>query len=156
MKLMSLSLRYVATDEILEALASSKSCGYACEKGNKNHSTNFGTLRFVDVAFSPQLTDSSVKALVQRASLLERINLRGCKSISGLCYNEIPIELAHRRCGIGTGHNDTRPPQASCASSSWTTRIHDHTMSTTKKRKGDNIFHLIATTTTTHPKSTPT
>ena len=80
------SMRYCASDAIIMALAESEStCG--------------GKLRLVDIAFSTKVTDVAVKMLVRNASALERINMRGCKGISGECYNNIPVYLERRRRG---------------------------------------------------------
>lgn len=105
------SLRYCASDEILVALAESES---ACS----------GQLRLVDIAFSTKVTDASVKALVRNAPSLERINMRGCKGISGESYNNIPIYLERRRRG------ETGPEEALEIDASFSTR------------KGDNLFYF--------------
>ena len=47
-----------------------------------------GSLRYVDCAFSAALTDVAVVALVNAAPKLERLNLRGCQSVSPVVYNE--------------------------------------------------------------------
>ncbi|KAL7441230.1 hypothetical protein ACHAXM_007732 [Skeletonema potamos] len=80
------SLRYCASNAIIMALAESES---ACS----------GQLRLVDIAFSTMVTDASVKLLVRNSPALERINMRGCKGISGECYNNIPVYLERRRGG---------------------------------------------------------
>ncbi len=105
------SLRYSATDAIIVALAESESaCG--------------GQLRLVDIAFSTKVTDASMKLLVRNAPALERINMRGCKGISGECYNNIPIYLERRRRG------ETVPEEAFEVDESFSTR------------KGDNLFYF--------------
>ena len=67
-----------------------------------------GTLRLVDCAFSAALGDRGVEALVRAAPRLERVNLRGCKSVLAACYNQTPITLALRgqRRGGGGGGGD--------------------------------------------------
>ena len=105
------SLRYCASDGILLALVDSES---ACS----------GKLRLVDIAFSTKVTDASVKALVRNAPSLERINMRGCKGISGESYNNIPIYLERRRRG------ETDPEEALETDASFSTR------------KGDNLFYF--------------
>jgi len=105
------SLRYCASDAIIVALAESESaCG--------------GKLRLVDIAFSMKVTDVSVKLLVRNAPALERINMRGCKGISGECYNNIPIYLERQRRG------ETDPGEALEIDASFSTR------------KGDNLFYF--------------
>jgi len=128
----SLSLRYIATDEILQGLASSVS---ARER-----------LKLVDVAFSVQLSDKPVHGLIQKALNLQRLNLRGCKSISSECYNNTPIVLQQReqkqasikpKQDQNATCNETRKEAGptSCAKS-------PAASSTFKKRKGDNMFYF--------------
>ena len=81
----TLSLRYVATDHMLMALSQSISARES--------------LRLIDVAFSTEVTDTAVDALVQGASKLERFNLRGCKKVSVECYNKVPVLLLKRMSG---------------------------------------------------------
>jgi len=81
----SLSLRNIATSEMLLALAGSESAA--------------NTLRLVDVSFSQKVTDEACAALVKSAKHLERFNLRGCRSVSAECYNTIPILLQRRKSG---------------------------------------------------------
>lgn len=78
------SLRYCASDAIITALADSQSA-------------RSGQLRLVDIAFSIKVTDESVKLLARNGPVLERINMRGCKGITGECYNNIPVYLERRR-----------------------------------------------------------
>jgi hypothetical protein len=104
----TVSLRYVATDHMLMALS---------------HSTSAReSLRFIDVAFSSEVTDTALGALVQSASKLERINLRGCTKVSVECYNKLPVLLLNRMSGTVDGQSSTDR----------------------KARKGDNIFSFVA------------
>jgi len=109
----TLSLRYVATDDILLALSESESARE--------------TLRLLDVAFSTELTDVAVEALVQSAPNLERFNLRGCRGISIECYNKIPVLLMNRQSGYTSHDRESEPSTAD-----------------RKARKGDNIFSFVA------------
>lgn len=86
-RLESLSLRYVATDIMIRALADSEATKT--------------TMRLVDVSFSDDLKDEACEALVHSANKLERLNLRACTSISPALYNSIPVWLQHRRSGGG-------------------------------------------------------
>jgi hypothetical protein len=110
-----LSLRYVATDDILLALAESESARTS--------------LRLLDVAFSTELTDVAVETLVQSAPNLERFNLRGCKKVSVECYNKTPVLLMNR-------YNSTNNIQ--CVDDD------PETNGDRKARKGDNIFSFTA------------
>lgn len=82
------SLRYCASDAIIEAFADSQSA----RSGQ----------RLVDIAFT-KVTDESVKLLARNGPALERINMRGCKGITGECYNNIPVYLERRRRRRGSG-----------------------------------------------------
>lgn len=82
--LKSISLRYIANDDMIHALCVSPSA--------KN------TLQVLDAAFS-SLTDKAVESLIQTATRLERFNLRGCSTISSQCYNEVPFYLSKRLQG---------------------------------------------------------
>lgn len=106
------SLRYCASDAIIVALAESES---ACS----------GQLRLVDIAFSTKVTDASVKLLVRNAPALERINMRGCKGISGECYNNIPVYLERRRGGDAALEEALEMDESFPSS-----------------RKGDNLFYF--------------
>lgn len=111
----TLSIRYVATDDVLFALSESVSARE--------------TLRFIDVAFSTELTDTSVEVLIQSASKLERLNLRGCKKVSVECYNKVPVLLMNRQSGVSgcdSGRLQSNPGR--------------------KARKGDNVFSFVAAT----------
>lgn len=110
-KLRSLSLRYIATDEIIIALAAGGDSGE--------------TLHLIDASFSSRLTDRSVEILVNAASKLERFNLRACGSVSSACYNGVPLELEDRK-------NRSRA-NSGPFSVLGSTKTH-------LKRKGDNIF----------------
>jgi len=111
----TISLRYIATDEILNALAAS--------------SAAVAELHLVDIAFS-QVTDGAVEGLVRRAGNLERCNLRGCKGISGCCYNQVPIHLSRRVGEDETGHG-------------FSVQYGDDSNGKRKRRKGDNIFYFV-------------
>jgi len=109
------SLRYCASDAIIMALAQSQS--------SRN-----GQLRLVDIAFSVNVTDESVKLLVRNSPALERINMRGCKGITGECYNNVPVFLERRRSrgGSAAGEEEVLAMDDSFPSS----------------RKGDNLFYF--------------
>jgi hypothetical protein len=110
--LRSISLRYIATDDILVALAASKAAL---------------SLQLVDISFSHDVTDGSVECLVNRAIRLERCNLRGNKSISGDCYNQVPIHLSRRNGSDEVLDN-------------FSIKKDDKDR---KRRKGDNIFYFV-------------
>lgn len=112
--LRSVSLRYVATDEIIIALVAGGDSG--------------DTLRLIDASFS-SLTDRSVEILVNAASKLERFNLRACGSVSSACYNSVPLELEDRK-------NRSRANRGPFSVLGWT--------KTHLKRKGDNIFFFAS------------
>jgi len=95
-----------------------------------------GTLRLVDCAFSAALGDRGVEALVRAAPRLERVNLRGCKSVSVACYNQTPITLAlrgQRRGGGGGGGGAEQGRGEGRAESG-----------RSKARKGDNMFFFTS------------
>ena len=140
-RLESLSLRYVATNNLLDELAKSTSaCGLGNMEGTVRESPS---LQLLDVAFSRALEDSSVNHLVAAAPQLERLNLRGCTAISGSCYNRIPVLLTERRhrqqheVGIKTRDESGAP-------SGQTELVDELSMdrSTRQRRKGDNIFYF--------------
>ena len=108
------SLRYSGSDAIITALADSQSA-------------RSGELRLVDIAFSIKVTDEPVKLLARNGPALERINMRGCKGITGECYNNIPVYLERRRRRRGSGGE---------------TGCEDEEMdeSFPSSRKGDNLF----------------
>jgi hypothetical protein len=108
------SLRRVATDEVLSGLAQSESAST--------------TLRWVDAAFSQELTDKGVNALVDATVRLERLNLRSCPRVSSQCYNQTPIRLVQRKNATGT---------------------------TASGRKGDNLFHLLSPEDAHKPRKRP-
>ena len=111
----SLSLRYVATNTIILALAESEA--------------SKTTLRYLDVSFSEDLGDEACETLVNSAIHLERLNLRACRNVSTALYNSIPVWLQNR-------HNDcsstpfTCNPSIAIASSQLT------------RRKGDVMFQF--------------
>jgi hypothetical protein len=112
-----LSLRYVASDDVLLALAES----IAAKE----------TLRLVDTSFSSELTDESCEVLVNAARHLERLNLRACSSVSAACYNAIPVELQQRKKPIGED-DDYHSEESFSVSKA----------SVSQNRKGDNIFYF--------------
>ena len=97
-----------------------------------------GTLRLVDCAFSAALGDRGVEALVRAAPRLERVNLRGCKSVSAACYNQTPITLALRgqRRGGGGGGGGGGAEQGREEGRAESGR--------SKARKGDNMFFFTS------------
>ena len=140
-RLESLSLRYVATNNLLDELAKSASaCGLRSLEGTV---TEPPSLQLLDVAFSRALEDSSVNHLVSTAPQLERLNLRGCTGISGLCYNRIPVLLMERRhrqqheVGIKT-RDEPGAPSGQTAVENYLSMD----TSTRQRRKGDNIFYF--------------
>lgn len=108
------SLRYCASDAIITALADSQSA-------------RSGQLRLVDIAFSIKVTDESVKLLARNSPALERINMRGCKGITGECYNNIPVYLERRRRRGGSGGETVCEEE-------------EMDESFPSSRKGDNLF----------------
>jgi len=152
--LRNISLRHMATDAMLHALAkadalhggsdvragtgtgtgtgtgSSTVVMNNCGVGIGNGSTYVPPLMLVDLSFS-HVTDGPLEELVRRAKRLERCNLRGCKGISGSCYNQVPIHLSKVHVGvkdqefaIDYGSDDGNEQK--------------------KKRKGDNIFFFVS------------
>ena len=117
--LASLSVRNVAEDLMLHSLAGSPAAAR--------------TLCLVDCAFSSKLSDAAVEALVQAAPRLQRMNLRGCTSVSTSCYNRTPITLSARSADTGAVASESAnalpvaPGEASC-----------------KMRKGDNVFFFTS------------
>lgn len=108
------SLRYCASDAIITALADSQSA-------------RSGQLRLVDIAFSVNVTDESVKLLARNGPALERINMRGCRGITGECYNNIPVYLERRRRRGSGGETGCEDEEMDAFPSS---------------RKGDNLFYF--------------
>lgn len=85
-----LSLRYVATDEVLQILATQQQHG----------------LQMLDVSFSPAVTHSAVQVLVEHCGALERCHLRGCRQVPFSVQRKIYAVLrdraaAHRTIGAG-------------------------------------------------------
>ena len=116
--LASLSLRGVATDGMLHSLAAAVG-------------TN---LRLADCAFSKDITDAGVNALVQGAPRLQRMNLRGCDSISAECYNITPITLLERsRAQSADGASGAAAAAAPAAAA-------EAASPAKMRRKGDNMF----------------
>jgi hypothetical protein len=115
--LQTLSLRYVATDDVLRALAGSVAAKES--------------LRLVDISFSSNVTDQSCEDLVNAAPHLERLNLRACSSISASCYNTVPVELQQRK-------TRTDDSEQKLFSISKIPAFHN--------RKGDNIFYFAGST----------
>lgn len=112
----SLSLRYVATNTIIPALAESEA--------------SKTTLRFLDVSFSEDLGDAACEALVNSAIHLERLNLRACKNVSAALYNTIPIWLQNR------SNDDSVSTPFTCNTSMTSSS------SQTSRRKGDVMFQF--------------
>lgn len=78
-QLVSLSLRYVATEPVIKALADSEA--------------SKTTLRFLDGSHSVDLNDEACEKLVNASIYLEVFNLRACRSVSTALYNSVPIWL---------------------------------------------------------------
>lgn len=137
--LASLSLRNIAKELTLLRLAASPAAAR--------------TLRLVDCAFSADMSDAAVEALVQAAGArLQRINLRGCTSVSTSCYNQTPITLM-TRCSAKDKDKETEPEPAAGSTSTCTMRSHaeDGTpfespepVTGCKLRKGDNVFFFTS------------
>ena len=73
---------------------------------------------------------------MRAAPRLERVNLRGCKSVSAACYNQTPITLAlrgQRRGGGGGGGGAEQGRGEGRAESG-----------RSKARKGDNMFFFTS------------
>lgn len=118
----TLSLRYVATDAVIRALADSEA------------SKTRPTLRFVDASFSEGLTDEPCECLVNSAIYLERFNLRACGSVSSAVYNGIPVWLQNR---INRDDNDNAV--------AFSVAFSERTTSTSQsRRKGDVVFHAVS------------
>lgn len=111
----TLSLRYVATDEALLAISQSVA--------------GRTSLRFLDVSFSPGLSDAPCEALVDAAPRLERLNLRACSNVSAGIYNGTPITLSQRISGRDV---------------SLSSEYADDLTRTRSRRKGDNMFFFCA------------
>ena len=108
-------------------------CSSTAEDGHVG--AHVGTnLRLADCAFSKDITDAGVNALVQGAPRLQRINLRGCDSISAECYNITPITLLERsRAQSADGASGAAAAAAPAAAVK--------AASPSKmRRKGDNMF----------------
>ena len=158
MRLESLSLRYVATNNLINQLAKSKSACGGSSVGGEHHPPS---LQLVDVAFSRELQDHSVQGLITVAYRLERINLRGCANISGQCYNQTPVLLAERQRRLQQQQqqvtkNGVIAPTTSRGSTvskdgsssmmtDYVTTSQDKDDEPThhSRRKGDNIFYFI-------------
>ncbi|GBG61074.1 hypothetical protein CBR_g18666 [Chara braunii] len=65
------------------------------------------SLRSIDLAFSSNVKDDPVEAMIQRCTELVRCNLRGCKKISGLLFNSINRTMHARRAVLGLASPDT-------------------------------------------------
>jgi hypothetical protein len=118
--LASLSLRYVATDFMINALAESNAAA--------------SSLYLLDVAFSSKLTDAAVQLIATKATHLQRMNLRGCRSISTACYNEVPIALEKRLLNKELGRNIPIDD------------ILKRSRASSLRAKGDNIFFFSSET----------
>jgi hypothetical protein len=111
----ALSLRYVATDAALLALSQSLA--------------SHQSLRFLDVSFSANLSDSPCEVVVDAAPKLERLNLRACSNVSAAVYNTIPITL-FRRINNSGGHVTESNSDADAT----------NVQGRKNARKGDTIF----------------
>lgn len=111
----SVSLRYVATSTIIQALAESDAAKTS--------------LRYLDVSFSEELGDEACEALVNSAIHLERCNLRACRNVSAALYNGIPVLLQNRQNMSVSAH---LPCNSATATS----------LSQLSRRKGDVMFQF--------------
>ena len=124
--LISVSLRSVASDAILDALGTSDA---ACS----------GKLKLMDCAFSKALHDAAVVSLVQHAIGLQRINLRGCSAVSAHCYNQTPILLRARAKAPASGVGGAAAERLASGDPSPPRKIQR-----TGGTKGDNVFLLLS------------
>lgn len=76
-----LSIRYVASDDVIRAIGESDS---RC------------SIEMMDVSFG-SVTDEAVEGLINRAQKLSRLNLRGCRSISANVHNCVHVEMERKR-----------------------------------------------------------
>ena len=80
------------------------------------------------------MTGAGVNALVQEAPRLQRMNLRGCDSISAECYNVTPITLLERsRAQSADGASGAAAAAAPTAAA-------EAASPAKMRRKGDNMF----------------
>ena len=127
--LVSVSLRSVASDAILDALGASDA---ACS----------GKLKLMDCAFSKALHDAAVVSLVQHAIGLQRINLRGCSAVSAHCYNQTPVLLRARARAPASGVGGAATEQL--ASGGASVPSPPRKIQRTGGTKGDNVFLLLS------------
>ena len=129
--LKNISLRYIASDAMLHALAKADALDTRAGTGTGTSTSTVGIgdgsafgppLVLLDMAFS-HVTDGPVEELVRRAKRLERCNLRGCKGISGSCYNQVPIHLSK-----------VQDQEFAI----------DYSNEQKRKRKGDNMFFFVS------------
>jgi hypothetical protein len=89
--LQCLSLSEVANDEILQALAASRSA-------------QEGTIQMVTARLCPNVTDHAVQGLVQQAWNLELLDVGGCPLVSDQCRSLVSAILDKRTChGVDGG-----------------------------------------------------
>ena len=138
--LKNVSLRYIAVDGIIDALSTVMEDVKAKDlSGDERQLSNIhsrkqrnSSLTLVDLAFS-DVTDNAVEKMVNNCTRLERCNLRGCKNVSGHCYNQAPIYLSQRKCVEDQGSKN---------------QLHDFSIDYgdigdgKRRRKGDNIFYF--------------
>lgn len=132
----SISLRYVASNAVIRALAESESAR--------------STLRFVDLSFSENLGDEACEELLNAAVFLERMNLRACRSVSAALYNSVPVRLQSRLHATLAAKSKTDANLTSLSNASAvltaTRRQHSHSLTGSSstnhsRRKGDVIFY---------------
>ncbi|GFH53632.1 hypothetical protein CTEN210_10108 [Chaetoceros tenuissimus] len=119
----SVSIRYIATDNLINAIAST------LHTNNRSQDNQNISLKLIDLSFS-LVSDQSVKLLVNTCKFLERCNLRGCRNASAECYNQTPIFLKQR---LDSGNTDL------------VYSLGNENSDGRKRRKGDNIFFHITT-----------
>lgn len=119
----SVSMRYIATDNLINAISSTLHWKNQSQEGQRI------PLKLIDLSFS-LVSDQSVKRLVNTCKFLERCNLRGCRNASAECYNQTPIFLKQR---LDSGNVDLV-----CS-------LDNENFDGRKRRKGDNIFFHIST-----------
>jgi hypothetical protein len=150
--LKNVSLRYMATDAMLHAMTTAATVGNSNSSSTVSSAVRSDTtsspssthamfdsadgsacahsLMLVDLAFS-HVTDGAVEELVKKSNRLERCNLRGCKGISGACYNQVPMYLSSRQNMEGEDGEFAIDYGS------------DEGNTQKRKRKGDNIFFFV-------------
>lgn len=119
----SVSMRYIATDNLINAISST------LHANNRPQDNQNVSLKLIDLSFS-LVSDQSVKLLVNTCKFLERCNLRGCRNASAECYNQTPIFLKQR---LDSGN------------AYLVYSLDNENSDGRKRRKGDNIFFHITT-----------